>query len=131
MADNYIEPKVLKEMFLVAFGCLPVLDWNENWTMWEDHMGNPLDEPEVLRDFSLMIDTALLEKVGDFEYSYVGHLLVEVIQDKMRKPELKHFALSASRKYSFSDTETWWDDISIKGDVPEDRERFEVGVTIG
>lgn len=125
-----VEPEVLRQMFLVAFGHYPVLEWHENWTMYDDGDGFEYDEPMVMRDFHLLIDTELLHKVDEFSYSYIRHLLVEVVEDKLRKPEIFHTNLRASRKYSFSDTEDWWDSITFKGDMGE-RTRFDVSVTIG
>ena len=128
--DTSTDPATLKQMFLLAFGCYPVLEWSENWTMTEDYSGELYDEPVVLRDFHLSIDTEQVDKMDDFGYSYVSHLLIKVVQDKLRKPDIKHSYMSASKKYCFSDTEDWWEAITFKGDLGS-RTVFDVDVTIG
>lgn len=128
--DVEVDPKTLKQMFFVAFGCYPVLEWHEDWTMRYDWDGNEIEEPVVMRDFHLLIDTELLDQIDSFAYGYVQHLLKEVVEDKLRRPESKHTNITASKKYSFSDTEDWWESITYKGDMSE-RTRFDVEVTIG
>ncbi len=128
--ETEIEPSILKQMFYLAFGCYPVLEWHENWTLTRYEDGDDLEEPVVLRDFHLLIDTERLDKINDFGYSYVSHLLKGVVEDKLRRPAIKHTNISASKKYSFSDTEDWWDSITYAGDM-QDRTRFDVAVTIG
>jgi hypothetical protein len=116
----------IKAGFLEAFGHYPILDISEKW----EHFDEDLDEPIVLRNFHILLDTELLDRINEYELNYVTLLLEKMIAARLRNPLVKFLDTQASKKYCFSDTEDWWDAAKVD-EVPEGRERFEVVVELG
>jgi hypothetical protein len=116
----------IKAKFLEVFGHYPILDISEKW----EYMDEDFDKPVVLRDFHILLDTELLDKINGWELNYVDGLLERVLRRRMQDPGAKDVDTHASKKYCFSDTEDWWDAAKV-GEVPDGRERFEVIVEIG
>lgn len=122
----------VKAKFLEVFGFFPLLDISEKWEILSD----PEDydsEIIVLRDFSLIVDTEKLDLLDDFGITYVVHLLEKVISERTRNSTAQHLHCQSSKKYSFSDTEDWWDKISVdEADIlPSNGAKFELIVELG
>lgn len=122
--------QILQGMARLAFGHLPVLEWHETWIRWADDFGTEYDDgPVHLRDFSITLDLEKLHLVSEFNLGYVKHLLKAVIARKLADPEAVFFKLQTGKKYSFSDTEDWWDDMKLDS-LADPRRRFNVDVEI-
>ena len=129
--DGEVLGAAIKAKFLEVFGHYPVLDISETWIHYDtpDEFGD-CDPPVTLRDYHLLLDTELLDKINGWELNYVDSLLEKVLRAKMAKPEITDLDADASKKYCFSDTEDWWDAAKVT-EVPEGRERFELVVELG
>lgn len=131
MFDDIEDDKgvAVKAKFLEVFGFYPLLDVSEKWEIFDEDM----DEPTVLRDYHAIIDTEKLDLLGDFEIGYVVHLLEKVIQERMENPTAAHLHCESSKKYSFSDTEDWWNKITLdEADLlPSNGDKFELIVELG
>ena len=117
--------QAIKAKIFEVFGFYPILDISENWTI-----GDEDDEPVVLRDFELLLDTELVDKISGYELSYVQFLFERLIQDRVRYPERDHTNTNASKKYCFSDTEDWWDAAKVEELAPG-RKRHSLSVVLG
>lgn len=134
MADvEDLLPRELKQMYFLIFGCYPILAWHEDWTRTHSDFGEEYEEPINFRDFTIFIDTEKLDQIDEWEYSYVRHLLINVINHRIY--DLKHNSLgtiylSTGKKYCFSDTESWWQAIRIENTAEQTGDRPFVNVEV-
>lgn len=122
----------IKAKFLEVFGCYPVLDISENWTMTHDFMGDELEDgPVQMRDYHVIIDTEFLHH-DCYGLSYVQMIFERILKARIDDPTAKEVNTYSSKKYCFSDTEDWWEALKVPGDVlPEGREIISVHVELG
>jgi len=97
--DEELLGQAIKAKMLEVFGHYPILDISERLEYYDD------ETPMVLRDYHVLLDT---EKLDSITYGlwYVDSLLEEVIRAKLAGK--KDLDTRSSKKYCFSDTESWW-----------------------
>ena len=118
--------QTIKAKVFETFGLYPVLDISENWTLDYDEDR----EPVVLRDFHILLDTELVDKIEDWDLSYVQFLFERLITDRLKNPSHNSTDTSSSKKYCFSDTPDWW--VAAKLDhIPEGRQVYTLRVELG
>lgn len=124
--------KAVKAKFLEVFGFYPLLDVSEKWEILSDEELY-MAERVVLRDYHAVIDTEKLDLLGDFEIRYVVHLLEQVLKERMANPTASSLDCESSKKYSFSDTEDWWNKITVDEAslLPSNGDKFELHVELG
>ena len=128
--DDEQKGPAIKAKFLEVFGHYPILDLSEKYEIISDEELY-MAEPVVLRDYHALLDTEKLDLVK-YGLNYVDSLLERVIQAKINDPSITYVHASASKKYCFSDTEDWWIEMQLLGNmIPAGREKIEVIVELG
>jgi hypothetical protein len=118
--DEELLGQAIKAKMLEVFGHYPILDISERLEYYDD------ETPMVLRDYHVLLDT---EKLDSITYGlwYVDGLLEEVIRAKLAGK--KDLDTRSSKKYCFSDTESWWTAMEID-QIPGGREVFTLRVEL-
>lgn len=131
--DDEALPGAIKAKIFEVFGCYPVLDISEDYTLHNDFMGDPLEDgPVQLRDYHLIIDTEKVDLVDGWSLNYVDSLFEKVIEARIKDENVREVNANASKKYCFSDTEDWWDAMKVEGDsLPSDRLVITLSVELG